>query len=81
MTELIDNNRLLLETKIKPEIVDIFVNELIKTKQIKYLILLKVLFIWKFKALINCDGQAIVSIQRDISKRVLDEKIVGNLIP
>ena len=32
LTELIDNNKVVLESKIKPSIIDRFVKELIKTK-------------------------------------------------
>lgn len=48
LTELIDNNRFVLENKITPQIIDTFVDELLKTKEVKYVELLQ--------ALINCDG-------------------------
>lgn len=52
LTELIDNNKLVLETKIKPELIILFINQLLSNKQSKYVNLLK--------ALVNCDGKAIV---------------------
>jgi hypothetical protein len=42
LTELIDNNKVVLESKIKPEIIKRFVDELLRSRQIKYLNLLKV---------------------------------------
>ena len=64
LTELIDNNRFVLENKIEKVTIDRFIEELVKTKEIKFFFLLR--------ALINCDGEAMVGNQSEISRVVLD---------
>lgn len=50
LTELIDNNELILKKKIDLTIITRFVNLLIEEKSVKYIKLLR--------ALVNCDGKA-----------------------
>lgn len=50
LTELIDNNEIILKNKIDRKIIERFVNLLISERSIKYIKLLR--------ALINCDGKA-----------------------
>ena len=66
MTELIDNNRFVLEHKIESITIDRFISELTRTKEIKFLNLLR--------ALINCDGEAMVGNQLEISRIVLTKE-------
>lgn len=73
LTELIDNNRFVLENKISKETIDKFVVELVKTKDVKYINLLK--------ALINCDGEAMVGNQSEISNKILKNGDTADLIP
>ena len=42
LVELIDNNRLVLQNKISSNLIDAFISGLIKTKQIKFIKLLRV---------------------------------------
>lgn len=59
LTELIDNNRTVLETKINSAIIQKFIDLLITDRQTKYLKLLR--------ALINCDGEAMINNQKLIT--------------
>ena len=52
LTELIDNNQFVLQNKITSEIIEKFVDQLLATRESKYLNLLR--------ALINCEGEAMV---------------------
>lgn len=51
LTELIDNNKYVLENKINEETIGKFVALLVNQKDIKFLNLLK--------ALVNCNGEAV----------------------
>jgi hypothetical protein len=65
LTELIDNNKLVLENKIKDSIIHEFTNLLIsETSKTKYVKLLR--------ALINCNGSAIEKNQKLIVKNILE---------
>ena len=59
LTELIDNNALILNNKIKKSAIHKFTS-LLKDKHEKYVNILR--------ALVNCDGEAVVNNQGEISK-------------
>ena len=59
LTELIDNNELILQNKIKPDAINKFIY-LLKEQHEKYVNILR--------ALVNCDGEAIINNQAEISK-------------
>ena len=76
LIELIDNNRRILEAKIKSETIEDFI-ELLMNQELheKYVKLLS--------ALTTCDGQAMVTNQQEISKIIFDSdenKVVKTLI-
>lgn len=70
LTELIDNNKQILESRIKFESIGQFLDLLIQKKHEKYVILLR--------ALVNCDGQAIQRNQNDITNLILNFDEVKN---
>jgi len=66
LTELIDNNERILKSRIKKVTINRFVDMiLIQDKHKKYVNILR--------ALVNCDGEAIVSNQGEISKLLLED--------
>lgn len=73
LTELIDNNQLVLETKIQPEMIQLFVEEVLRVHDVKYLNLMR--------ALVNCNGSAMVASQNEISLKLLKEENLNLLIP
>ena len=70
LTELIDNNRKILESKIKMETVDKFVSMLIERMEGKYVKLIRALTI--------CDGRVMANNQSQISFRILDNQEIKN---
>ena len=70
LTELIDNNKQILESRIKFESIGQFLDLLIQKKHEKYVILLR--------ALVNFDGQAIQRNQNDITNLILNFDEVKN---
>ena len=64
LTELIDNNKVILENRIKLETISRFVDMLkVSEKHEKYVKLLR--------ALINCDGEAVIQNQEEITNQIL----------
>lgn len=73
LTELIDNNRKILETKISTETIGVFLEMLLTEKDGKYAKLVQALCI--------CDGQPMVFNQAEVSQRLLfDEKFFDGLV-
>ena len=67
LTELIDNNKVVLENRIQRETISSFVEMLTdREKHQKYVNILR--------ALVNCDGEAVVSNQGEISRLLLDNE-------
>lgn len=66
LTELVDNNKTVLENKINSAIIVKIANQWKAVQNIKYLKLMR--------ALINCDGTAVVKNQNEITKLLLADK-------
>ena len=73
LTELIDNNEKILENRIQKETINKFVAML--TDHGKHKKNVSIL-----RALVNCDGTAIVSNQAEISKLLLDDMDTRNRV-
>ena len=73
LTELIDNNKRILDSRIDKDIITKFVHTLIERKHEKFVKLLQ--------ALIVCDGEAVLKNQTETSKQIFgDENIYKELI-
>mmetsp|Transcript_28117 Transcript_28117/g.24849 ORF Transcript_28117/g.24849 Transcript_28117/m.24849 type:complete len:170 (+) Transcript_28117:179-688(+) len=73
LTELIDNNRRILESKVEPKHREEFVRMLRRNPREKFVNLLR--------ALTVCDGKAMKKSQEDLSKQILeDQKVRDQLI-
>ena len=73
LTELIDNNKRILDSRIDKNIITKFVHTLIERKHEKFVKLLQ--------ALIVCDGEAVLKNQTETSKQIFgDESIYKELI-
>ena len=73
LTELIDNNRMVLENKIKKQTIKTFISLLFNNEaHEKYVKLLR--------ALCTCNGEAMINNQADISRAIFDDDEIKNTL-